>query len=141
MKRIEIEVPGMQSNHCQLRVKNALSTINGVELNELTPGQVNLKVDSESTQAEVIEAIEKAGYEVKKVHIPANETMKFKTNINCSGCIEKVSPSLDNADGVCHWDVDTNSPDKILTVHTEGVTEEEIISHVKKAGFNIEKLS
>lgn len=141
MKTIEIEVPGMQSSHCQLRVKTAVSNIKGVELNEVTPGQVKLKVDSESNQAEVINAVEKAGYEVKKVNVISDEIMKFKTNINCSGCVAKVSPELDNADGICHWDVDINSKDKILTIHSEGITEEEVMANVKKAGFNIEKIS
>jgi copper chaperone len=46
---------------------------------------------------------------------------KFKTNINCNGCVEKVSPFLINADGICHWDVDTANKDKILSVHSEGI--------------------
>ena len=141
MKTIEIEVPGMQSSHCQLSVKNTLSNITGVELNEVTPGQVKLKVDSESTQAEVIDAIEKAGYEVKNANVISDELLEFKTNINCSGCVAKVSTEMDNADGICHWEVDTNSKDKILTVHSEGITEEEVMTKVKKAGFNIEKLA
>lgn len=140
MKTIEIEVPGMQSSHCQLRVKNTVSAISGIELNEVIPGKLKLNVDSESTQVEVIDAIIKAGYEVEKVNTPTDEIMTFKTNINCSGCVAQVTPSLDNAEGICHWDVDTNSPDKILTVHSEGITEEEVIASVKKAGFNIEKL-
>jgi copper chaperone len=66
---------------------------------------------------------------------------KFKTNINCNGCVEKVSPFLINADGICHWDVDTANKDKILSVHSEGITEEEVIQKVKDAGFKIELLT
>lgn len=141
MKTIEIEVPGMQSSHCQLRVKKAITDIEGIQINEVVSGKVTLQVDNESAQIAAIGVIVKAGYEVKKVNIQSDETMKFKTNINCSGCVAQVTPSLDNAEGICYWDVDTNSPDKILTVHSEGITEEEVIANVKKAGFNIEKLS
>ena len=69
-----------------------------------------------------------------------NKNLQFKTNINCGGCVATVKPHLDNADGVCHWEVDTTNKDKVLTVKSEGMTEQEIIDTVKKAGFTIEPL-
>jgi len=68
-------------------------------------------------------------------------TLKFKTNINCGGCVAKVTPFLNDASGICHWDVDTTNKDKILSVHSEGITQEEVIQKVKEAGFNIELLT
>ena len=69
-----------------------------------------------------------------------NKNLQFKTNINCGGCVASVKPHLDNADGICHWKVDTTNKDKVLTVKSEGMTEQEIIDTVKKAGFTIEPL-
>ena len=69
-----------------------------------------------------------------------NKNLQFKTNINCGGCVASVKPHLDNADGICHWEVDTTNKDKVLTVKSEGMTEQEIIETVKKAGFTIEPL-
>ncbi len=69
-----------------------------------------------------------------------NKILKFKTNINCNGCVGKVTPFLNDTDGICHWDVDTANKDKILSVHTEGITEEEVIEKVQEAGFKIELL-
>ncbi len=69
-----------------------------------------------------------------------NQDLRFKTNINCGGCVASVKPHLDNADGICHWEVDTTNKDKVLTVKSEGITEQEIIDTVKKAGFTIEPL-
>ena len=66
-----------------------------------------------------------------------NKNLQFKTNINCGGCVASVKPHLDNADGICHWEVDTTNKDKVLTVKSEGMTEQEIIDTVKKAGFTI----
>lgn len=63
---------------------------------------------------------------------------RFKTNINCGGCVEKVTPFLDKVEGIKSWKVDTNDADKILTVETEGAGEEQVVEAVKKAGFNIE---
>jgi copper chaperone len=66
---------------------------------------------------------------------------KFKTNINCSGCVAKVTPHLNEADGIKEWSVDTNNPNKILSVESDNLTEEEIKHIVTKAGFKIEDLN
>ncbi|MBS1759348.1 MAG: heavy-metal-associated domain-containing protein [Bacteroidetes bacterium] len=66
-----------------------------------------------------------------------NKTFKFKTNINCGGCIKAVTPHLSKTEGIDEWNVDTNNPDKILTVQSNGVSEEKIIETVKKAGYKI----
>ena len=70
-----------------------------------------------------------------------NQNLQFKTNINCGGCVAKVTPFLNDAEGVCHCEVDTNNKDKVLTVKSEGITQEQVIETVQKAGFKIEPLS
>ncbi|MBC7510861.1 MAG: heavy-metal-associated domain-containing protein [Ferruginibacter sp.] len=70
-----------------------------------------------------------------------NQNLKFKTNINCGGCIASVKPHLDNAEGICHWEVDITNKDKVLTVKSDGITEQEVIDTIKKAGFKIESIS
>jgi copper chaperone CopZ len=69
-----------------------------------------------------------------------NNTLKFKTNIKCGGCVAQVTPFLNGAEGISHWDVDTTNKDKILSVHSEGITENEVIQKVQEAGFKIEIL-
>ncbi|MFN8271964.1 MAG: heavy-metal-associated domain-containing protein [Chitinophagaceae bacterium] len=69
------------------------------------------------------------------------ETLQFKTNINCSGCVAKVTPRLNETTGIAQWNIDTNNPDKILTVQTEAASKEQVIEAVKKAGFKIEALT
>lgn len=63
----------------------------------------------------------------------------FKTNINCGGCIATVTPFLEKATTVNHWEVDTNAKDKKLTVQGEGLDKQEVIDLVKEAGFKIEE--
>jgi len=70
-----------------------------------------------------------------------DKTLKFKTNINCSRCVAKVTPFLNEGEGICHWDVDTTNKDKILSVHSEGITEKEVIQKVQEAGFKVELLT
>lgn len=67
------------------------------------------------------------------------ETIKFKTNIKCSGCIAKVTPHLDEAVGEHNWNVDISNPSKILIVAGE-VSESKVKEAVQKAGFKIEKV-
>ncbi len=69
------------------------------------------------------------------------ETLKFKTNIKCGGCIAAVTPSLNNLHGVDKWEVDTANPDKILTVQSQkGLLPEQIIGTLKEKGYNAEKI-
>ncbi|MDQ6608813.1 MAG: heavy-metal-associated domain-containing protein [Bacteroidota bacterium] len=65
---------------------------------------------------------------------------KFKTNINCGGCVAKVTPSLDANTDIKEWNVDTVNPSKVLTVKTEKLKEDEIQELVQKAGFKAEAL-
>ncbi len=69
------------------------------------------------------------------------KTFTFKTNINCGGCIAKVTPFMDAADGISSWNVDTANKNKILTVVSDSITEDKIIETVKGAGFNIESVN
>ena len=70
-----------------------------------------------------------------------NHDLRIKTTVNCGGCVASVKPHLDNADGICHWDVDTTNKDKVLTVKSTGITEEQVIETIQKAGFKIEHLT
>lgn len=70
-----------------------------------------------------------------------NQKFQFKTNINCSGCIAAVKPHLDATKGIAQWEVDTANTDKILTVESDGISKEQIIDAVEKAGYKIEPIS
>lgn len=68
------------------------------------------------------------------------KTYQFKTNIMCGSCIAKVTPHLDEAEGIKEWKVDTANPKKILTVQTENLDEKEVVAVVNKAGYKAESL-
>jgi copper chaperone len=69
------------------------------------------------------------------------ETIVFKTNMKCSGCIEKLTPALNELAGKDHWIVDLTNPDKTLTVSAAGVQAKDIQSAMEKAGFKAERLA
>ena len=68
-------------------------------------------------------------------------TLKFKTNVKCGGCIATVTPHLNQVKGIISWNVDTTDPLKIMTVETEGISPEEITSAMKTAGYQAEIIS
>lgn len=62
------------------------------------------------------------------------QTLKFKTNINCGGCIKAVTPTLNGEKAIQTWQVDTTNPDKMLTVATD-LNAEQVLALVESAGF------
>ncbi|MDQ3051563.1 MAG: hypothetical protein M3Q95_11800 [Bacteroidota bacterium] len=64
----------------------------------------------------------------------------YKTNITCSGCIEKATPILDACAGEKHWDVNLREKAKTLTIDLENINAEELKSALKEIGFNIEEI-
>ena len=69
------------------------------------------------------------------------KTKQFKTNINCSGCVAKITPVLNPLLGENLWEVNTNHKDKILTVALDNLDEKSLVEQVKSAGFKIESLT
>ena len=69
------------------------------------------------------------------------KTIELKTNIMCDSCVAKVTPVLNETAGEANWKVDTQNPKKVLTVSTDKLSEEEVITAVKKAGFKAEQLT
>jgi copper chaperone len=63
------------------------------------------------------------------------EKLQLKTNINCSGCVAKVTPFLDSDQRIAKWSVDTLHPRKLLTVETGSMTPEELTDLLARAGF------
>lgn len=65
---------------------------------------------------------------------------RFRTNIMCNGCIAKITPVLNGAAGIASWSVALDTPDRVLSVIPNGITEEEVLQLVRNAGFMIERL-
>jgi len=68
-------------------------------------------------------------------------TLKFKTNVKCGGCIATVTPYLNQVKGIAGWNVDTTDSLKIMTVETEGISAEEITLVMKTAGYQAELIT
>ena len=68
-------------------------------------------------------------------------TYKFKTDIKCGGCLEKVRPHLNEKEEINHWEVDLADPARVLTVEADNASAEEVADTVKKAGFKADLIA
>jgi copper chaperone CopZ len=66
------------------------------------------------------------------------ETLKFKTNIKCSACVAKVTPSLNETVGENKWSVDLTDPARTLTI-SDNQDEIKIVEALRKVGYKAEK--
>ncbi len=67
-------------------------------------------------------------------------TIQFKTNMKCSGCVEKITTALNEMQENDHWTVDLRHPDKLLTITGNGIEENAIKLLLAKAGFTAIKV-
>lgn len=68
------------------------------------------------------------------------KTLKFKTNINCDACVAKVTPVLNENTSVEKWEVDTQNPNKILTVEGENINQQNIVDSLARIGYKAEEI-
>lgn len=69
-----------------------------------------------------------------------SDTTQFETTINCSSCIAKVSETLNEMFGMGNWEVDTNKPNKILSIHAEIENEDNLILKLAELGYAANKI-
>lgn len=67
--------------------------------------------------------------------------MKFKTNIMCGDCINKVTPVLNELAGEHNWQVDTKTSQKLLTLVSEKISDKAVVEALAKVGYRAEVLS
>ena len=67
------------------------------------------------------------------------QTLEFKTNIKCGGCIAAVTPHLNALPEIKSWKVDTDQADKLLEINAEEqLSPGKVIETLEKAGYKAE---
>ena len=64
----------------------------------------------------------------------------MKTSLKCNGCLATVTPFLNRLEGLGKWSVDLADPNRILTAEVSGISAEDVIAVIGKAGFSAEKV-
>jgi copper chaperone CopZ len=67
-------------------------------------------------------------------------TQRFKTTINCANCLRAITPELNAEPAITAWQVDTSTPDKILTVTTD-LPAARVVALVEEAGFEAQPIA
>lgn len=69
------------------------------------------------------------------------QTLEFKTNIKCGGCIAAVTPHLNALSEIESWKVDTDQADKLLQITAQDqLTAAQVIATLDKAGYKAEQV-
>jgi copper chaperone len=68
------------------------------------------------------------------------EKYTFKTNLKCNGCIAAIKPGLDAIPDIQKWQVDLQSPDRVLEIEASTDVTLLVEESVKKAGYEISRL-
>lgn len=133
MTRKQFVIPGMQTEQQCIELQQALAKHTGIQIHALGNGLADISYTHETEVEQVLKA---AGY-----LIPANDTgelLRYRTNINCEGCIARVGPVLDALAGAGNWRVDTGDRNKILYVQAKDIQAAAITEAVISAGFRAE---
>lgn len=67
------------------------------------------------------------------------QVLNFKTNITSHESLATVIPTLQQLEPIYSWIIDIDHPEKILSVHSLGLSKEEIKEAINKTGFWIEE--
>lgn len=65
--------------------------------------------------------------------------IQFKSNINCNGCVNAVTETLNKIAGESNWSVDTDSQNKVLTIQSD-IDPNKVIDELADIGFTAEKI-
>jgi copper chaperone len=70
------------------------------------------------------------------------ETLNFKTNINTHDAVEAITLPLNNIEQIDGWNINTEIPDKLLTVQTTDNRIADLVQQaISQAGYQAELLT
>lgn len=64
-------------------------------------------------------------------------TITVKTDLHCQGCVDKIKPVLNADSSIEEWTVDLNQDIKVLEVTGDGITKDQLNSHLGSVGYSV----
>ena len=136
----EMKIEGMMCPHCQNRVQKALSDVEGVKdvHVDLDEKKASFQVSETVTDQQLIEAVEKAGYQPveiinRKEKAPMSKTMKVD-GMMCAHCQAHVQKALSDVEGVSN--VVVSLEDKQATFDVADTVSDDVLKKaVEDAGY------
>ncbi|MGZ5279387.1 MAG: copper ion binding protein, partial [Pseudobdellovibrionaceae bacterium] len=131
---LQIPIKGMTCASCVARVEKAvgkLSEVQSVSVNLATESaRIEMKAKKADRLPDVIQAIEKAGYEV-----PFEELDFRVTGMTCSSCISHVEEFLAEIPGLLESSVNLGTEKAHVKVIKGMVTKEQLKKAIEDAGY------
>ena len=142
MQTIEktMKIEGMMCSHCEASVKKALEAVPGVKSAEASAaaGEAHIVMTPETSEIELNDAIEAAGYTVKgeeETMQTIEKTMKVE-GMMCSHCEASVKKALEAVPGVKSAEASAAAGEAYLIMAPE-TAEAELIKAVEAAGYTV----
>ena len=133
---ISLKVEGMTCASCVSRVEKALLAVPGVEAASvnLATEKVRVKTSSQVNMQSLSQAVERAGYTVPAEPDGADEPVELAiSGMTCASCVARLEKLLKKVPGVT--DASVNLATEKARVHASGVSPQELVNAVEKAGF------
>ncbi|MCA1778870.1 MAG: heavy metal translocating P-type ATPase, partial [Xanthomonadaceae bacterium] len=130
--RIELEVPSMHCASCVSRIEDALSDIEGLQVESVNPGTRRASLDyrDRASLRQALQALERAGYPV------ATEQQRLAIEgMHCASCVHRVTSELEKIPEVRGAHVNLASSEAVIEI-LEGSNVEAAIEAIKRAGYD-----
>lgn len=137
MKRTTMKIVGMSCSACASRIERIVNKLDGVESGSVNFATETLTLEySESTikLSQIEQAIEKAGFKVKK-NIK-HYTFKI-VGMSCSACASRIERIVNKLDGVLQGTVNFTTEKLTLTLDADIISYTQVKEAVEKAGFQL----
>ena len=79
-------------------------------------------------------------YKTRVMTTDINHILVFKTNIQTECDKLRIQNILDSLDSIQQWNIDLHDVDRVLRIVSDTLTPEQIISIVKRRGFDCTEL-
>ncbi|MFQ5975337.1 MAG: heavy metal translocating P-type ATPase [Candidatus Hydrothermarchaeales archaeon] len=160
MDKIVLDIEGMHCQNCQKKVHEAIAGLDGIdEVNvDLEKNQAEVEYDSSKVTVEtLIEAVTKAGYEIKKEReeektTPVPETIEEEekketektekitmpiTGMTCASCTATVAKALNKVEGVEKANVNLATNKATVDYDPNKVSKKDLEEAVKSTGYGV----
>ena len=136
IKKISIDVLGMTCAACSSRVEKTLNKQDGVQVAtvNLLSNKATVEFDADqTTEQEIIKAIQKSGYEVPLV----SKTVLIE-GMTCAACSTRVDKALNKVEGVVKANVNLSTNKATIQYPSGLLKDEDLVNIIEKAGYKSE---
>jgi len=134
-KQITLPVTGMTCANCVKTVERSVKKLEGIEAAAVNFASERVDITFEGdtvSPADIIQRIQKAGYDV-----PITHTELPVTGMTCANCANTVTRALKKVDGVLDASVNFANERALVTFAPGALQQSDLIAAIEKAGYGV----